>query len=137
MYCIDCVSLKHYFDYFRISKLIVQMNHYSPIALASNAFGHCLVRVRMLHHLQARLAYSHYAIGHAYNAANTCTRQRVGTLKPKSYSLVEGYQTIAYFWGILPKQFSCTESATLYDDCTNIHFILVSLFYDKQNMSWY
>ena len=42
-----------------------------------------------------RLAYNHYAIAHTYNAANTySTRQWLGALKPKSYSLVKGNRSI-------------------------------------------
>ena len=47
-----------------------------------------------------RLAYNRYAIAHAYNAANTHAQgiegsEWPGPLKPKSYSLVEGNQSIA------------------------------------------
>ena len=42
-----------------------------------------------------RLTYNHYAIAHAYDAANPPpTRQWPGALKPKSYSLVEGNRSI-------------------------------------------
>ena len=39
------------------------------VTFGFNAPGHCLVR--MLHYLRLRLVYNHYAIAHAYNAANT------------------------------------------------------------------
>ena len=65
-----------------------------------------LQRVRSLHCACAyvalfarRLVYNHYAIAHAYNAANTHThtKQWPGVLKPKSYSLVQGNRSIALF----------------------------------------
>ena len=49
----------------------------------------------MLHLFASRLAYNHYAIAHAYNAANTHAQgSGLGALKPKSYSLVEGNRSI-------------------------------------------
>ena len=49
---------------------------YSPIAFGErvtigfNASSYCLVSVRLLHYFRVRLAYDHYAIAQAYNAAN-------------------------------------------------------------------
>ena len=55
---------------------------------------HVRTKKCMLHYLCMRLAYSNYTITHAYNAANTRPRQCLGALKPISYTLVDGNQTI-------------------------------------------
>ena len=50
----------------------------------------------MMHYLRLRLAYNHYAITHANNAANTHAQdsdRQVGSSQ-KSNSLVKGNQTI-------------------------------------------
>ena len=54
--------------------------YYSPITFDErvtfgfNAFGHCLVRVRLLLHFRVRLAHNYYAITRAYNALNAHTQ---------------------------------------------------------------
>ena len=56
--------------------MFLVLGHYSPIAFDErvtfwlDTSSHCLAEVRILHYLLVRLAYKHYAIAHAYNAAN-------------------------------------------------------------------
>ena len=67
-----------------------------------NSLGHCLVRVRMLHHLRVgpRIPLHNRTCTHdAMQQTHMYTHKAVtGRLKPKSYSLVEGNRSID--WGL-------------------------------------
>ena len=86
-----CVSL------IMVTVTILWLPSTRELLFGFNLSGHCLVRVHMLQYLHVG---AHITITQSYTHAMQQTHMHkavTGRLKPKSYSLVEGNQSIAMF----------------------------------------
>ena len=103
-------------------------SYYSLIAFDERV-TFCLQRVRSLPcacvyvaFFARRLAYNHYAIAHAYNAANAHTQDSDrARWSQKSYSLVEGNRNIGGRNALLKRTWGVSNTACTCDSCILNH----------------